>query len=92
MAHPDDTGKRRLSQRLRASSQSLHRLPSSRIPDRFKDDDDIQEDVAAPPRDAKGRDVQYMNQSIFSMIAAAGSRSDFHSRFDDSSDSDGGEL
>jgi len=30
---------------------------------------------------------QYMNQSIFSMIAAAGSRADFHTRFDDSSDS-----
>ena len=30
-----------------------------------------------------------MHQSVFSLIAAAGSRSDFHSRFDDSSDSDG---
>jgi sterol 3beta-glucosyltransferase len=91
-AHPDGGGKRRLSQKIRAASQSLHRLPASRIPDRFKDDDDAQEDVTAPPRDANGRDVQYMNQSIFSMIAAAGSRSDFHSRFDDSSDSDGGDV
>lgn len=33
--------------------------------------------------------MQYMHQSIFSMIAAAGSKSDFHARFDDSSDSDG---
>jgi sterol 3beta-glucosyltransferase len=62
------------------------------MPERFKDGDDAQEDVTAPPRDANGRDVHYMNQSILSMITAAGSKSDFHARFDDSSDSDGGET
>ena len=32
--------------------------------------------------------AQYMNQSIFQMISAAGSRADFNQRFDESSDSD----
>lgn len=47
--------------------------------------EDVQEDVTA----ARGRPAQYMNQSVFSMIAAAGSKVDFHARFDeDSSESD----
>ncbi|KAL1967591.1 hypothetical protein VTN77DRAFT_3106 [Rasamsonia byssochlamydoides] len=92
MPHPDDAGKTRLSLRLSTPSKSLHRMPSSRMPERFMDGDDAHEDVTAPPRDVNGRDVHYMHQSIFSMIAAAGSRSDFHARFDDSSDSDGGET
>jgi sterol 3beta-glucosyltransferase len=33
--------------------------------------------------------VHYMQQSLFSMIAAVGSKSDFHARFEESSDSDG---
>jgi sterol 3beta-glucosyltransferase len=65
----------------------MNRLPSSKMPDRLRLGDDAQEDVTAPNR---GTQVpgQYMNQSIFSMIAAAGSRTDFNTRFDDSSDSD----
>ncbi|KAI9793133.1 MAG: Sterol 3-beta-glucosyltransferase [Candelina submexicana] len=54
------------------------------IPERFQDGEDADEDVTAP----KGKDVQYMNQSLFSMIAAAGSKTDFHSRFDDDSSED----
>lgn len=45
----------------------------------------MNEDVTAP----KGRSGQYMNQSVFSMIAAAGSKVDFHARFEgESSDSE----
>lgn len=46
---------------------------------------DEHEDVTA----AKGMPAQQMNQSVFSMIAAAGSKVDFNARFEDgSSDSE----
>ena len=62
------------------------RHSSIQYPDRLKEGDDVQEDVTA----AKGQPAQYANQSVFSVIAAAGSKVDFHSRFDDeTSDSDG---
>ena len=48
----------------------------------------MQEDVTAPSNGAGAS--RYMNQSIFSMIAAAGSKTDFNARFDESSDSDEG--
>lgn len=62
-----------------------------RLPERFKDGDDAQLDYTAPPRGVGSRDgnVHYMQQSLFSLIAAVGSRSDFRTRFDESSDSDG---
>ncbi|KAJ9488475.1 Sterol 3-beta-glucosyltransferase [Penicillium thymicola] len=70
---------------------SSNRPFSDRVPDRFKDGDDAQFDFTAPPRGMGSRDgnVHYMQQSLFSMIAAVGSKSDFHARFDESSDSDG---
>lgn len=91
MPQPEEAGTTRQSHRLSIPSKSLHRLVGSRIPDRFKDGDDAEDDVTAPPRSKKKPDaaMQYMHQSIFSMIAAAGSTSDFYARFDDSSDSDG---
>lgn len=72
-------------------SKSVHSMPSHRLPERFKDGDDAQDDVTAPPTGPRGNGgrLPCMQQSIFSIIAAAGSRSDFHARFDDSSDSDG---
>ena len=61
------------------------RASSVQYPDRLREGEDTQEDVTA----SKGKPAQYMNQSVFSMIAAAGSKVDFHARFDeDSSDSD----
>ena len=74
-------------------SKSTNRLLSRHLPDRLKDDgDDAQVDFTAPPGGSGSRDghMHYMQQSIFSMIAAVGSRSDFHTRFDESSDSDEG--
>lgn len=67
------------------------RLAGDRLPERFKDAGDAQIDFTAPPRGMASRDgnVHYMQQSLFSLIAAVGSRSDFRTRFDDSSDSDG---
>ena len=62
-------------------------MPSSRLPTHLRTGDDASEDVTAPDRAGAGV-AQYMNQSIFSMIAAAGSRRDFHTRFDESSESE----
>ena len=57
------------------------RHSSVQYPERLQAGDDAQDDVTAP----KGNMPQIMNQSVFSMIAAAGSKSDFHARFDDDS-------
>lgn len=88
-----DDAKRRVDRKLSASRQSLStsRLLPSALPDRLKDDHDAQIDFTAPPAGSGSREgnLQYMQQSIFGMIAAVGSRSDFHARFDESSDSDG---
>ena len=72
---------------------SPHRAITDRLPERFKDGedgDDSQLDYTAPPRGMGFRDgqVHYMQQSLFSVIAAVGSKSDFRARFDDSSDSE----
>lgn len=71
---------RKLSKRKRDQLQGFFD-----IPERFKDGEDAEEDVTAP----KNRNARFMNQSVFGMIAAAGSRTDFHSRLDESSESDG---
>ena len=63
------------------------RYPSVQYPERLQEGEDAQEDVTA----AKGQPAQYVNQSVFSMIAAAGSKTDFHSRFDDESSDSGDE-
>ena len=64
------------------------RASSVQYPERLKEGADVQEDAAA----VKGTQAQYMNQSVFSMIAAAGSKTDFHARFEeDESDTDEGD-
>lgn len=63
------------------------RASSIQYPARLKEGEDEQEDVTA----GKGEPAQHMNQSVFSMIAAAGSKVDFNARFEEeeeSSDSD----
>jgi len=65
-----------------------NRLPSYQLPSRLRFSEDVNEDVTAPTR-GSGAPAQYMNQSIFGMIAAAGSRTDFNQRFDESTDSEG---
>ncbi len=82
---PEDPMKKKGGRRL--TKKRPPQRVSMDVPERFKDGEDAEEDVTAP----KGKDVQYMNQSVFSMIAAAGSKTDFHSRFDDDSSEDEGE-
>ncbi|KAJ5933359.1 hypothetical protein N7454_005688 [Penicillium verhagenii] len=90
-----DDQKRRGDQRMSASMRipPIHRPYPDRLPERFKDEADAQVDFTAPPRGMGSRDgnMHYMQQSLFSMIAAVGSRSDFRARFDDSSDEESDE-
>jgi sterol 3beta-glucosyltransferase len=87
-----DDAKRRAERRLSASRQSIsaRRMFASSFPDRLKvDADDAQMDYTAPPSSNDSRDgMQYMQQSVMSLIAAVGSRTDLRARFDDSSDSE----
>lgn len=79
------------SKKLQKRQTHPHRIPSYQLPAQLRVADDAQDDAAAAPdRGSAGTGTaQYMNQSIFGMIAAAGSRTDFNQRFDESSDSDG---
>ncbi|KAL4763869.1 UDP-glucose:sterol glycosyltransferase [Aspergillus foveolatus] len=87
-----DDAKRRAERKLSASRQSIsaRRMFASSFPDRLKvDADDAQMDYTAPPSSNDARDgMQYMQQSVMSLIAAVGSRTDLRARFDDSSDSE----
>ena len=81
---PEDDLKKRVGRKLTKKRKPL-RHSSIQYPERLMDEGDAQEDVTA----AKGKLAQYMNQSVFSMIAAAGSKVDFNARFEDeSSDSE----
>ena len=81
---PEQDAKRRTGRKL-TKKQKPQRNPSVQYPDRLKVGDDVHDDVTA----AKGQPAKQMNQSVFSMIAAAGSKVDFHARFEDeSSDSE----
>ena len=75
---------RMVGRKLTKSRKPL-RASSVQYPARLNEGEDVQDDVTA----AKGEPVQHMNQSLFSMIAAAGSKVDFNARFEEeSSDSD----
>lgn len=81
---PEQDAKRRTGRKL-TKKRKPQRNPSVQYPDRLKVGDDVHDDVTA----AKDQPAQQMNQSVFSMIAAAGSKVDFHARFEDeSSDSE----
>lgn len=81
---PEQDAKRRTGRKL-TKKRKPQRNPSVQYPDRLKVGADVHDDVTA----AKGQPAQQMNQSVFSMIAAAGSKVDFHARFEDeSSDSE----
>lgn len=81
---PQQDAKRRTGRKL-TKKRKPQRNPSVQYPDRLKVGDDVHDDVTA----SKGQSAQQMNQSVFSMIAAAGSKVDFHARFEDeSSDSE----
>ncbi|KAJ2990972.1 hypothetical protein NUW58_g2700 [Xylaria curta] len=83
----EDATRRRLSRKIRKKN-SEGRRPTTEFPDRFKDlRDDADEDVLPP---TQGSNIfMNMNQSIFGLIAAAGSNVDFNDRFEgQSSDED----
>lgn len=77
---PEREPSRRVGRKL-TKRKKPERHPSVQYPESLKEGDDVQEDVTA----AKGRPAQCTNQSVFSMIAAAGSKVDFNARFDDDS-------
>ena len=75
---------RMVGRKLTKSRKPL-RASSVQYPARLNEGEDVQDDVTA----AQGEPVRHMNQSLFSMIAAAGSKVDFNARFEEeSSDSD----
>jgi len=73
---PDDDLKKRVARKLTKRRREGHQV-TMEIPDRFKDGDDAEDDCTAP----QGANP-YLNQSVFGMIAAAGSQVDFNARFD----------
>lgn len=82
---PDHDLHKMLGRKLTKKRKPL-RASSVQYPARLREGEDAQEDVTA----TKGEPAQHLNQSVFSMIAAAGSKVDFNARFQDeeSSDSD----
>lgn len=86
----DDT-KRRVERRPSGNKQSISRsMFSGSFPERLKEDhDDSQMDYTAPPGGGQSGDgLQYMHQSLLSLIAAVGSRAESGARIDSSSDAE----
>ncbi|ESZ94085.1 hypothetical protein SBOR_5505 [Sclerotinia borealis F-4128] len=73
---PDEELKKRVSRKLTKRRKEGHQV-TMELPERFRDGDDADEDCTAPHGNAYN-----MNQSVFGMIAAAGSKVDFNARFD----------
>lgn len=73
---PEEDLKKRVARKLTKKRKEGHQV-TMEIPERFRDGDDAEEDCTA----LNGKSV-YMNQSVFGMIAAAGSQVDFNARFD----------
>jgi len=80
---PEVDIKKRIGRKLTKRRREGHQV-TMEIPERFRDGDDADEDCTAP----KGQNGVYMNQSVFGMIAAAGSQVDFNARFDGVSSED----
>jgi len=80
---PEREMQKRVGRKLTKRRQPV-RASSVQYPYQLREGEDAQEDVTA----AAGKPAQYMNQSVFSMITAAGSRVDFNARFEDESSDD----
>ncbi len=81
---PEEELHKRVGRKFTKKRKPL-RASSVHYPERLKKRDDEHDDVTA----AKDDDPKYMSQTVFGMIAAAGSKVDFHSRFEEeSSDSE----
>lgn len=79
---PEEDLKKRVARKLTKKRKEGHQVTMD-IPERFRDGDDAEDDCTA----LHGPNA-YMNQSVFGMIAAAGSQVDFNSRFDGQSSDD----
>jgi sterol 3beta-glucosyltransferase len=79
---PEDDLKKRVGRKLTKRRKEGHQA-TMEIPERFRDGEDADEDCTAP----QGTKA-YLNQSVFGMIAAAGSQVDFNARFDGQSSDD----
>ncbi|ORY58906.1 uncharacterized protein BCR38DRAFT_71930 [Pseudomassariella vexata] len=87
--HDEGAARRHLSKKLQKKRKEGYH-PTMEIPDRFKDGDDGEEDVV--PTHQGTQMFMNMNQSIFGLIAAAGSTVNFNDRFEgQSSDEDDGD-
>ncbi|XXH01041.1 hypothetical protein Hte_007392 [Hypoxylon texense] len=76
----DGLARRRVSKKLQKRRREDHH-PTMELPDRLKDHgDDVDEDVLPPSQGPQM--FMNMNQSIFGLIAAAGSNVDFNDRFE----------
>ncbi|RDL31791.1 Sterol 3-beta-glucosyltransferase [Venustampulla echinocandica] len=73
---PEGETKRRVVRKLTKRRKEGHQV-TMEIPERFKDGEDADHDYTS----LQGGNA-YMNQSVFGMIAAAGSQVDFNARFD----------
>lgn len=73
---PEAELKKRVARKLTKKRREDHQV-TMEIPERFRDGDDADEDCTA----VHGGNP-LMNQSVFGMIAAAGSQVDFNARFD----------
>lgn len=92
MAGYEERTVRRVSKKLQKKRRDDHHTPTMELPERLREhggDADAEEDVLQP-QGLGGGMLMNMNQSIFGLIAAAGSKVDFTDRFEgQSSDEEG---
>ncbi len=80
MAPPEDP-KRRVARKLTKKRKEDVKAYTMELPEGLRNGDDVDEDCTAPKVPG-----MIVNQSVFGMIAAAGSQVDFNQRFEDSDD------
>ncbi|KAK2035664.1 glycosyltransferase family 28 domain-containing protein [Colletotrichum zoysiae] len=80
----DDVVKKRVGKKLIKKRFEATNTPAIELPERLKEGDDSREEDLVPTQGPPM--FMNMNQSIFGLIAAAGSRVDFHDRFESSDD------
>ncbi|OLN91682.1 Sterol 3-beta-glucosyltransferase [Colletotrichum chlorophyti] len=84
----EDDIKKRVGKKLQKKRHEPN-MPPVELPERLKHGDDSREEDLVPTQGPPM--FMNMNQSIFGLIAAAGSRVDFHDRFESSDDDSGDE-
>ncbi|KAJ0165076.1 Sterol 3-beta-glucosyltransferase [Colletotrichum tanaceti] len=78
----EDDVKRRVGKKLQKKRHEPNTTPAMELPERLKHGDDSRDEDLLPTQGPPM--FMNMNQSIFGLIAAAGSRVDFHDRFESS--------